>query len=58
MTKRTMILLMVVEEREDDLPTYDVADDEPSRIVQAAPKLPRLAKCGADLMQLARRVAK
>jgi hypothetical protein len=55
MTKRTMLLVLVVEERESDFPTYDVADDEPSRIVQAAPKLPRLAKCGSELLELARK---
>jgi hypothetical protein len=58
MTKRTMVLLMVVEER-DDAPTYDATGEgweveESSAVVPALPKR-ALAKCGADLMALARR---
>jgi hypothetical protein len=55
MTKRTMLLLLVVEERSDsEPPMYDAADDEPSRIVQTAPKAV-LAKCAPKLFELARK---
>jgi hypothetical protein len=54
MTKRTMVLLLVVEEHESDFPAYDVTDDEPSRIVQTAPKAV-LAKCAPKLFELARK---
>jgi hypothetical protein len=55
MTKRTMLLMLVVEERSDsEPPMYDATDDEPSRIVQARP-LPKLAKCGSELLELARK---
>jgi hypothetical protein len=57
MTKRTMLLLLVVEEHESDFPAYDATDDEPSRIVQTRP-LPKLAKCGSELLELAKRVAR
>jgi hypothetical protein len=60
MTKRTMVLLVVVEERDSDFPTYDTDGaelEETSRVVPALPKRV-LAKCGADLMQLAKRVAR
>jgi hypothetical protein len=57
MTKRTMVVLVMVEEHESDFPAYDVTDDEPSRIVQTRP-LPKLAKCGSELLELARRVAR
>ncbi len=61
MTKRTMVLLMVVEEH-DDAPTYDATADaweveESSAVVRALPKR-TLAKCSAELMQLAKRVAR
>jgi hypothetical protein len=54
MTKRTMVVLVMVEEHESDFPAYDVTDDEPSRIVQAAPKAV-LAKCAPKLFELARK---
>jgi hypothetical protein len=55
MTKRTMLLVLVVEERSDsEPPMYDATDDEPSRIVQAAPKAV-LAKCAPKLFELARK---
>jgi hypothetical protein len=49
-----MLLVLVVEEHESDFPAYDVTDDEPSRIVQTRP-LPKLAKCGSELLELARK---
>jgi hypothetical protein len=62
MTRRTVrVVVELVEESDSIRPSYDfdtdgeAMPDEPSRIV---PRLPGLAKCGADLMQLAKRVAR
>lgn len=56
---RTMVLLMVVEERNSEPPTYDTTGcevEESSAVVRALPKR-ALAKCG-ELVELARRVAR
>ncbi len=58
--KRTMVLLMVVEERDSEPPHYDAettgAELDERSAVRQLPK-PALAKCAAQVIPLFRRVA-